>query len=246
MVFNIHAGHSLVCRGAKAMLDEVDEDRKVKRKVVELLRAEGHTVYDCTDDIGTTQSANLSNIVKKCNAHTVDLDISIHLNSGRNDYAGDGKTGGVEVYGYNTAVRDVGQRICQKVSGALGITNRGFKISTSFYVLRKTKAKALLIECCFVDDRDDALRWNTDKCATAIVEGILNRPINVKPEVAYYPRYTGGSYSIVDALQAIRVDSSFGNRAKIAEKNGIKNYRGTADQNSQLVKLLKAGQLIRA
>ena len=129
MVFNIHAGHSLVCRGAKAMLDEVDEDRKVKRKVVELLRAEGHTVYDCTDDIGTTQSANLSNIVKKCNAHTVDLDISIHLNSGRNDYAGDGKTGGVEVYGYNTAVRDVGQRICQKVSGALGITNRGFKNS---------------------------------------------------------------------------------------------------------------------
>ena len=29
-VYNVHGGHSLVCRGAAALLDEVIEDRKVK------------------------------------------------------------------------------------------------------------------------------------------------------------------------------------------------------------------------
>ena len=82
-VYNVHGGHSLVCRGAAALLDEVNEDRKVKNRVIELLRAAGHTVYDCTDDSGTTQNKNLSAIVQKCNAHNVSLDISIHLNSGR-------------------------------------------------------------------------------------------------------------------------------------------------------------------
>jgi N-acetylmuramoyl-L-alanine amidase len=244
MVINVHGGHSLKCRGAKAVLDEVDEDRKVKNKVIELLRAEGHTVYDCTDDEGTTQSANLYNIVKKCNAHAVNLDVSIHLNAGRNDTKGDGKTGGVEVYGYNNDVRDVSQRICQKIASSLGVTNRGFKISTSLYVLRKTKAKAILIECCFVDDRDDAKRWNADKCAVAIVEGILNRPVNVK-QPSYFRQYTGTSCSIVDALQAVGVDSSFGYRAKIAAKNGISSYTGRADQNSKMVTLLKQGKLIK-
>ena len=43
--YNVHAGHSLVCRGASGLLDEVNEDRKVKNKVIELLRKEGHTVY---------------------------------------------------------------------------------------------------------------------------------------------------------------------------------------------------------
>ncbi len=27
--YNIHAGHSLICRGANGVLDEVTEDRKV-------------------------------------------------------------------------------------------------------------------------------------------------------------------------------------------------------------------------
>lgn len=244
MKINVHGGHSLKCRGAKSILDEVNEDRKVKNKVIEILKAEGHTVYDCTDDDGPTQSSNLYNIVKKCNARIVDLDVSIHLNAGRNDTQGDGRTGGVEVYGYNNDVRDIGQRICRNISTALGINDRGFKVNTSFYVLRKTKAKAILIECCFVDDKDDARRWNADKCAFAIVEGILNRPVNVRKNT-YFPRYSGTSCSIVDALQSIRVDSSFGYRSRIAAKNGISNYTGRSDQNSKMVDLLKQGRLIK-
>lgn len=176
--YNVHGGHSLKCRGASGCLDEVNEDRAVKNRVIELLRVAGHTVYDCTDDIGTTQNQNLKNIVAKCNQHTVDLDISIHLNSARNDYAGDGMTGGVEVYNYSSKTAAVSDRICQNISNALNLTNRGTKYTKGLYVLNHTHSAAILIECCFVDDKDDANRWNADVCAKAIVEGILGTTVS--------------------------------------------------------------------
>lgn len=172
MKINVHGGHSLKCRGASGLLDEVNEDRAVKNKVIELLRANGHTVYDCTDDVGATQNANLRNIVNKCNAHKVDLDVSIHLNAG-------GGTG-TEVYVYSDSSKAKGyaQRIVNNISDSLGIRNRGVKTRTNLYVLRKTKSPSLLIECCFVDNATDKAKWNVDKCAKAIVEGILNATVN--------------------------------------------------------------------
>lgn len=172
MIINVHAGHSLKCRGASGLLDEVNEDRAVKNRVIELLRANGHTVYDCTDDVGKTQNANLRNIVRKCNDHKVDLDVSIHLNAG-------GGTG-TEVYIYSDSskAKDEATRIAEKISNALGIRNRGVKTSTKLYVLRKTNSPALLVECCFVDNAIDKVKWNADKCAKAIVEGILNATVN--------------------------------------------------------------------
>lgn len=200
MILNIHAGHSLICRGASVILDEVDEDRKVKNAVINYLRQQGHTVYDCTDDNGRTQRDNLSAIVRNCNTHAVDYDISIHLNSGRNDYAGDGSIGGVEVYGFDNGVADISNRICNEISSALGITNRGFKINKGLYVLSSTIAPALLIECCFVDDKDDAVRWDADKCAKAIVKGItgttVNHPVNATEAKLKENEYNKKSYTI--------------------------------------------------
>lgn len=171
MRINVHGGHSLKCRGASGYLDEVNEDRKVKNRVIELLRANGHTVYDCTDDNGTSQNANLKAIVNKCNSHSVDLDVSIHLNAG-------GGTGTeVYVYSNNSKAKDEATRIAEKISNTLGIRNRGVKTSTKLYVLRKTNSPALLIECCFVDNATDKAHWNVEKCAKAIVEGILNKSI---------------------------------------------------------------------
>lgn len=171
--YNVHGGHSLVCRGAADILDEVIEDRKVKNKVIKLLRSAGHTVYDCTDDAGISQPVNLKNIVTKCNQHKVDLDISIHLNSGRNDDTGDGSTGGVEVFGYTNDTKSIGSAICENIASTLGIRNRGYKLGQGLYVLRNTVSPAILVECCFVDDRDDANVWDADKCAECIVKGII-------------------------------------------------------------------------
>ena len=205
--YNVHAGHcpqGKGAHGAVGLLKESVENRIVKDEVIRLLRAKGHTVYDCTCDENTTKTGCLSNIVKKCNAHKVDLDISIHLNSGRNDYQGDGSIGGVEVWNYSSKTAEVSGRICSKVTKALGIQNRGTKYDPSLYVLKHTSNPALLIECCFVDDKDDADRWNAKECAKAIVEGVLKESldniITSKPietnQVPYLVKITANTLNI--------------------------------------------------
>jgi len=64
--------------------------------------------------------------------------------------------------------------------------------------------------------------------------------------IEYYPACSKNKKSIVDALKSIGVDSSFTNRKKIAELNGVQNYSGSPQQNTQLLKLLKNGQLIKS
>ena len=175
-IYNIHAGHGLSGgqgAGASGILDESTEARNVKTELIRLLTENGNTVYDCTYEGNASQNTILAGIVNKCNQHTVDLDISIHLNSGRNDLQGDTITGGVEVYGYNNDVKNISECICNEIASSLGIRNRGFKINTELYVLKNTRAKAILIECCFVDDKDDAVQWNAEKCAAAIAKAIL-------------------------------------------------------------------------
>ena len=62
-----------------------------------------------------------------------------------------------------------------------------------------------------------------------------------------YPKYTGTSGRIDVVFKAIGVEPElYGNVAKrtaIANANGIKDYKGTADQNIALMKLAKAGKL---
>lgn len=179
--YNVHAGHCPQGKGAfgaVGILKESVEDRLVKDEVIRLLQAEGHTAYDCTCEVNTTKDGCLQKIVAKCNQHSVALDVSIHLNSGRNDYKGDKSTGGTEVWNYDTRTKAISDRICANIAKELGIRNRGTKYDTDLYVLANTNSPALLVECCFVDDKDDADHWNAKKCAKAIVEGILNKTIS--------------------------------------------------------------------
>lgn len=190
--FNVHGGHDAQgkgANGASAKLNGIGwfhesvEDRLVKNDVIDLLRKESNTVYDCTVDSAGTKSANLSQIVAKCNAHKVHRDVSIHFNSARNDLAGDGSIGGVEVWLYDNSdsqlVKDA-ERICANIA-KLGFKNRGVKFSKNLYVLRKTVSKAMIVECCFVDDKDDVVLYKKvghRAIAKAIVEGLLNKTIS--------------------------------------------------------------------
>ena len=75
----------------------------------------------------------------------------------------------------------------------------------------------------------------------ARVNELLEEKLNEKS--AYYPRYTGTSRSIVDALASLKINSSFSFRTRIAKANGITLYLGTASQNTKLLNLLKEGKL---
>lgn len=52
--------------------------------------------------------------------------------------------------------------------------------------------------------------------------------------------YSGNS--IVDYLVSINQDASFKNRARLAQQHGIRNYRGTAAQNLELLNKLRSGE----
>ena len=75
-------------------------------------------------------------------------------------------------------MKKVAERICANIASELGIRNRGVKYDKGLFVLKKTKSPAALIECCFVDDADDAKAWDAKRCAKAIVRGILNKEIS--------------------------------------------------------------------
>ncbi len=78
------------------------------------------------------------------------------------------------------------------------------------------------------------------------VQAKVNEILGVDTSITnYYPAISSDYNSIVEALKSIGVDSSFNNRKKIAVKNGINNYTGTATQNIELLDKLKAGRLIK-
>ncbi len=67
--------------------------------------------------------------------------------------------------------------------------------------------------------------------------------IDFKPAIVEPSYYKTPEFTIVDGLNKIGVDSSYANRKKIAEANGIEKYKGTAEQNKNLYELLVNGEL---
>ena len=172
MRINVHAGHTSqngkAC-GACGIVKESVEDRKIKDALIKILRERGHTVYDCTSE-GSSASDNLYQIVKKCNAHEVDLDVSIHLN------CSNGQGHGTEtlIYSSGSKAKKYAEKIDKKIA-ALGFRDRGVKVRGDLYVLHRTNAPALLVETFFCDNRMDCdlyKKLGYKKIAKAIADGI--------------------------------------------------------------------------
>lgn len=171
MIINVHAGHNphgKVACGAVGLISESLENRRVKELVVDELCRMGHTVYDCTVEDGTSQSDVLNRIIRKCNEHKVDLDVSIHFNAASNSSAS-----GAEVYVYSDKSRaiDRAQETLNAIC-SLGFRNRGVKTNSKLAFLRRTSAPAMLIECCFISSEKDVSLYNVEEMAAAIVYGI--------------------------------------------------------------------------
>lgn len=175
---NVNAGHNApgkIACGAVGLIDESKENRAVTNVLIRELKKGGCTVYNTTVDNAPSQSSNLAQIVKKCNAHKVDLDVFIHFNSGANDKKGNGRTTGTEVlvYSLNSFKTKVARAVRSNIS-KLGFKDRGTKIATNLYVLHRSQNPAILIECCFVDDKDDVKLYNAEKMGKAIAKAILS------------------------------------------------------------------------
>lgn len=189
MRINLHAGHCPdggkgAC-GAIGNIKESTEAREVKKWTKLYLETAGVTVYDTTCDEQVDRNTCLKNIVTKCNKHEVDFDISIHFNCKDNPYPAekDGKTTGSESWVYSTSGNQEKNAIVKRWLKAMeekGFRNRGLKTSTSLYVLKNTKAPAILFEVCFVDDKDDTdlyKKLGANEIGRMIAEAIVDHSI---------------------------------------------------------------------
>lgn len=80
----------------------------------------------------------------------------------------------------------------------------------------------------------DGIDWND---FLAMVKGKKAEPIKEAATPVSKNAYDGNS--VVDYLKSIGVDNSYANRAKLAKEHGIKNYSGTAEQNAELLEIMR-------
>ena len=180
MKIAVRGGHTELCTGASALLNELTEDRKVKDSVIKYLRTLGHEVLDVTPPVNYTTSSgvDLSYGVNKANEWGADLFVSFHFNKAYDSYNG---ALGSEVCVYSEY--EIAQRVVD-VLGALGFRNRGQKIRTNLYELKHTKMKAMIVETCFVEATEDVALYRKlghDAIGKAIAEAISNS--NIKTEI---------------------------------------------------------------
>lgn len=217
MKIAIDCGHTLTGAdyGAVGIKAESNLTREVGTKVISKLKALGHTVINCTIDNSNTLEESLSYRVNQANNNNVDLFVSIHFNC-FNEQAH-----GTEVFTWGGEQLPEATRVLNNLVG-LGYKNRGIKDGSNLYVIRNTKAKAMLVECCFCDNKDDMDKYDAEKIASAIVEGIVGKTVP-----------SNGNWYSLDGKVGI-----------VTAKDGL-NVREGKSTNSKILGVLKCGKKVK-
>lgn len=159
MKIAVAGGHSKAAPGASKYLDEYECDRAYVKNLIPALEKAGHNVVNCSNE-KTTQGAELAEEVRIANASGADVFAAWHLNDNSKDP--NSETTGTEVWYYegNDNAKKLAEDLSANIAAALGVKNRGAKPTKNLYVLRNTDMLAVLVELCFVDDKDDAEAWH--------------------------------------------------------------------------------------
>ena len=95
---------------------------------------------------------------------------------------------GTEVYTYNGEVFKQAELVCENMA-ELGFINRGIKNGSNLYVIRRSNARSMLIEVCFVDTESDADLYNevgADRIAEAISDAIVGEKMEEELTMSQY------------------------------------------------------------
>ena len=181
MVIGVNCGHTVsgAGSGAVGIINESQHTRLVGHALMEYLRSAGVGVIDCTIDQANTSAEYLAAAVALANRQDLDWFISIHFNA---SVSHEGH--GVEVYTYEGRQYQDALDVCSNIA-ELGFHNRGVKAGSGLYVIRKTKAKSMLIEVCFCDNQKDVDTYNAiggaDAIARAIYKSIYDYAVLTEP-----------------------------------------------------------------
>ncbi|GKU31670.1 N-acetylmuramoyl-L-alanine amidase [Clostridium folliculivorans] len=154
--------------GATGIRQEDDMTMEVGSKVISKLTNLGYTVIDTLPSGATSVSDSLIQRSNYANENEVGRFVCVHFN------VFNGQAHGSEVF-YQTN-SDISKNLAQTILNnlvSLGFTNRGIK-TDNLSVLRNTTAPSVLIEGCFIDNANDMKRYDAEKMANAIVDGIVN------------------------------------------------------------------------
>lgn len=170
MKINNNNGHTISGNGSGAvgLLNESICTRQIGNHFVKGMKSLGHTVYDCTIEKSTNY---LFEAVNLANKNKVDYAISHHLN-----HVNDSSANGVEVWVYDLKDKEtvaMANKICIELS-KLGFKNRGVKESKTFYWIRKTNSKAMIIEYLFCSNNKDVSLYNPEVLANAVIKALTN------------------------------------------------------------------------
>lgn len=167
----IDKGHYPVeCGAVNGTYKEMDMTNIIGDKVISILKNEYKLSVGCST--GTLQQRAQYENTKGCKAF-----VSIHINAG-------GGTGFESwIYSTNSECEKLAKAINSKYENATNMKNRGVKVQPDFYVLKNTKAPAVLFECGFIDTSTDLnyIVNNYDTISRAIAQGIasyLNVSVN--------------------------------------------------------------------
>ena len=189
----VRGGHCPRVPGARAVLDELTEDRLVKDAVIKYLRQLNYEVLDVTSpDSMNSSTGDLAYGVNKANDWGADLFISIHFNKAYDSYNG---VLGTEICVYSE--NEIAKRVVNAISN-LGFKNRGQKIRKELYELKNTSMTAMIVETCFVEATEDVALYRklgADEIGKAIAEAIMNRKLEItnNNEETFF-RVIAGSY----------------------------------------------------
>lgn len=219
MKIAIRGGHNAGAPGAKAILDEVAEDRKYYKSVKNYLEAAGHTVIDVTPERTSTSAEDLNYGVSKANAEKVDLFLSCHIN------AGGGK--GCEVIYVSSKGKEYADKVVNAIA-SLGFTNRGAKLdSRGLYELKRTNMPAIIIEPFFLDTQSDVDLYNKvgfDELGRVVAEAVGGKAIHPIPSypgylIKYNPSKLDSNVKLIQQKLSITADGYFGNQTLQAVQN---------------------------
>lgn len=182
MKIGIDMGHTLsgANSGAIGFFNESEATRRIGNLLINYLRSMGHLVVNCSVDSASSSSESLKKRVEIANSSNLDIFVSIHFN------AGGGR--GSEVFTYDGKSLPEGKASLQNLN-KIGFVNRGIKDGSHLYVIRKTNVAAMLVEVCFLDNKEDSLLYhsNQERIAKAIGDGIL---VSSPPKEATKPPIT--------------------------------------------------------
>jgi N-acetylmuramoyl-L-alanine amidase len=122
--------------------------------------------------IGDSNSSSLRIRVNEANSWGADYFISLHTNASELPAAT-----GIEAFAFSapSVAFSLGEDILTELSRTTGLKNRGMKVRTNLYVLRKTQMPSVLVELGFITNPSDAALMSTrpDLFAQGIYQGIL-------------------------------------------------------------------------